>query len=118
VEVRRGARLVRRAAIRGRMVPVDLTGWTPVTGADGAVLGWMAPADTETPHERAQRLRVARLRADAIGQAAALLGDPVFGLDEAYEAAEAAMPGPMVNAAGHIAVTLAEIEHYGLLSDD
>jgi hypothetical protein len=97
---------------------MDLTGWAPVTGADGAVLGWMAPADVETPHERAQRIRVAGLRADAIDQAAAMLGDPVFSLDESYEAAEAAMPGPMVNAAGHIAVTLAEVERYGWLAED
>jgi hypothetical protein len=100
------------------MVTMDLTGWTPVTDAGGKVLGWTAPADVETPHERAQRLRVARLRADAIDQAAAMLGDPVFSLDESYEAAEAAMPGPMVNAAGHIAVTLAEVERYGWLSED
>ena len=97
---------------------MDLTGWTPVTDAAGEVLGWTAPADVETPHERAQRLRVARLRADEIGQAAALLSDPAFSLDESYEAEEAAMPAPMVNAAGHIALTLAEVERYGWLAED
>jgi hypothetical protein len=96
----------------------DMTGWTEVTSAAGETLGWMAPADVETPWERAQRLRVAGLRADAIGQAAAMLGDPAFSLEESYEAAEAAMPGPMVNAAGHVALTLAEAERYGWLAED
>jgi hypothetical protein len=64
------------------------------------------------------RREVVRLRADAVGQAAAMLGDPAFSLEESYEAAEAAMPGPMVNAAGHIALTLAEAERYGWLAGD
>jgi len=64
------------------------------------------------------RRSVIRARADAIGQAAAMLGDPAFTLEESYEAAEAAMPPGMVNAAGHIAVTLAEVERYGGLAED
>lgn len=70
------------------------------------------------PMMRRHRAAHVGARADAIDQAAAMLGDPVFSLDESYEAAEAAMPGPMVNAAGHIAVTLAEVERYGWLSED
>jgi hypothetical protein len=95
-----------------------MSGWTAVHGKDGAVLGYTAPADVETPHERAQRMRLVRVRADAIGQAAALLADEAFDLDESYAAAETAMPPGMVNAAGHIALVLAEVERWGLLADE
>jgi hypothetical protein len=70
------------------------------------------------PVLRRHRAAHVKLRADAIDQAAAMLGDPAFSLDESYEAAEAAMPGPMVNAAGHIALTLAEVERCGWLGED
>jgi hypothetical protein len=70
------------------------------------------------PMLRRHRGEVIRHRADAIDQAAAMLGDPAFSLDESYEAAEAAMPGPMVNSAGNVALVLAEVERYGWLSED
>jgi hypothetical protein len=53
-------------------------------------------------------------RAALIDQAAALLGDETFSLEESYAAAEAAMPDGMVSSAAHIALTLAEVERYGL----
>jgi hypothetical protein len=52
----------------------------------------------------------ASARADAIGQAAALFGDPAFSLAESYAAAEAAMPPDMVNSATNVALLLGEIE--------
>lgn len=58
-----------------------------------------------------------KARADLIDQAADLLGDEAFTLEESYEAAEAAMPPGMVNSAGHIAATLAEVEHYGRIGE-
>jgi hypothetical protein len=88
-----------------------MEGWTPVTTADGTVLGWTAPADVETPRERAHRGRVAGLRADAIDQVADLFGDPAFDPGQTYDAAEAwGMPGAAIDAAAHVAVALREIE--------
>jgi hypothetical protein len=69
------------------------------------------------PVLRRHRAGVIRHRADAIDQAADLLMDEAFTLDESYEAAEAAMPGPMVNAASYVALVLGEIERYGLLGE-
>jgi hypothetical protein len=92
---------------------MDLTGWTPVTDAGGKVLGWTAPPDGETPHERAFRIRVAGLRADAIDAAAALFADPAFDLEKTYDVAEAAMPGADVNAASYIGLVLREVELNG-----
>jgi hypothetical protein len=97
---------------------VDLTGWTAVYGKDGAVLGYTAPGDVETPHERSLRMRLVRARAAPIDEAAALMMDEAFDLDETFTAAETAMPGPMVNSAGHIALTLEEVERWGLMGDD
>jgi hypothetical protein len=90
----------------------DMTGWTPVTSAAGDVLGWMAPADVETPWERTWRLRVAASRAGAIDQAAGLLMDEAFDPEETWDACEASgMPAGAIDSAGNVAVTLWKIEH-------
>jgi hypothetical protein len=90
---------------------MDTTGWTPITDASGKVLGWTAPADVETPHERKLRDHVIGVRADAIDQAADLLMDKSFGVDETWDAAEASgMPAGLIDAAGNVALLLNAIE--------
>jgi hypothetical protein len=60
-----------------------------------------------------------KARAAAIDQAAALLGDPAFDVGDSYDAIEASgLPAELMNSAGNIALTLAEVEHYGLLGED
>jgi hypothetical protein len=71
--------------------------------------GKVVPVDL-APVMRRHRAAHVKARADLIAQAASMLGDEAFTLEESYEAAEAAMPPGMVNAAGHIAVTLREVE--------
>jgi hypothetical protein len=91
---------------------MDMAGWSPVTGADGRVLGYMAPADVDTPLERAQRKRVAGLRAGAIDQAVELLMDDAFDPGETWDAAEASgLPAAAIDAAGNVALELWKIEH-------
>jgi hypothetical protein len=84
-----------------------------VLGPDGKVV----PADLG-PMMRRHRAEVIRYRADSVDQAASMFGDDAFGVEETYQAAEAAMPDGMVNAAAHIALTLAEVERYGWLAED
>jgi hypothetical protein len=60
--------------------------------------------------EQAALTATVAARAELLDAAADLFGDPAFTLEEAYEAAEAAMPGDMVNAASWIALVLGEIE--------
>jgi hypothetical protein len=96
------------------MGDVDMTGWTPVLGKDGAVLGYTAPADAETPHERSLRMRVAGLRAEAIDQAADLLMDEAFDVESTWNAAEASgMPPGAIDSAGNVALLLSRIEETG-----
>jgi hypothetical protein len=88
----------------------DMTGWTEVTSAAGETLGWMAPADVETPHERAHRIRVAGLRADAIDQAARLF-DSAFTPDEVKDMwAASGLSGDDLDAAANVALELWTVE--------
>jgi hypothetical protein len=66
------------------------------------------------PMFRRHRAAHIRARADVIGQAASMLGDEVFSLEEAYEAAERVLPPGLVNAAGNVALVLRQIEELGL----
>jgi uncharacterized membrane-anchored protein len=92
----------------------DMTGWTPVTAADGKVLGWMAPADVETPWERSQRARLVEVRADRLAEMVELLGSAAFDVGETFAAARAAgLSAAEQDSAGHMAVVLAEIEEPG-----
>lgn len=89
---------------------MDMTGWTAITGADGSVLGWMAPADGETPLERAHRIRAAGMRAQAVGEVADLAASAAFDLDDVCETGEARIGEHGVDAALGVAYELMQIE--------
>jgi hypothetical protein len=89
---------------------VDLTGWTPVTDAAGKVLGWTAPADVETPHERAHRIRVAGLRAAAVAEVADLAHSRAFDLDEVGAAGTERFGADVVGAAFDVVYELMQVE--------
>jgi hypothetical protein len=76
--------------VDGKAVPVDL----------GPVL-------------RRHRDRHVEARVGLISAAAFMFMDEAFTVEESYDAASAAMPGGMVDAAAHIAVTLREVEQGG-----
>lgn len=98
-------------AIRWDDVTMDLTGWSPVTDAGGKLLGYMAPADAETPHETALRRRVARVRAGKVGEVAAMLGEECFDVNGVFDTARAAgVPETVLDSAGYLAVELTKIE--------
>ena len=88
-----------------------MTGWQPVHGKDGKVLGWMADASWETPQEAAQRVRVAAERAAAVGEVAGLLGDECFDVDSVFDTArENGVSEAVLDSAGYLAVELMSIE--------
>jgi hypothetical protein len=89
---------------------MDMTGWSPVLGADGQVLGWVAPADVETPLEAAHRREVALARAEVIDQAADVLMCESFDLEDSWAAAESVMSPGMVDSAGNVVLMLRWIE--------
>ena len=79
--------------------------------SNGDVVGYTAPADVETPHERSLRIRMASARACLIDQAADLLMNECFDLEDTWAAAEAAgMPPGAVDSAGNVALLLRWIE--------
>jgi hypothetical protein len=91
-------------------------GWQPVTDASGEVLGWMgSPDDPEIlAGERAQARKAAGLRAAAIDQAAGLLMDEAFDVEETWDGAEAAgLPPGLIDAAGNVALVLRKVEQIG-----
>jgi hypothetical protein len=60
----------------------------------------------------ADRLPRVRRRADIIGQAADLMADEAFGLDETWDACAAAgMPPGDIDSAGNVVLQLEQIEH-------
>jgi hypothetical protein len=90
----------------------DTPKWEPVTGAGGAVLGWMSPADPGEPdvdYFEADRLARVRRRADILDQAVTLMG-PEFDLDATWEALEAALPEDDIVAAARVVLMLEKIE--------
>jgi hypothetical protein len=92
------------------MVAMDMTGWSEVTDGNGDVVGWVAPGDVDTPLEAAHRRKVAGARAAAIDQAADLLMDECFDLEDSWAAAESVMPADAVDSAGNVVLVLRWIE--------
>ena len=103
--------------------PPEVVAWwmdEPIADDDPlAAVKYRARAHVDAAEVLAEVTRTGHVsvRADAIDQAASMFGDECFDIEETYDAAEAAMPGGMVDAAAHIALTLAEIQRYGLLGD-
>jgi hypothetical protein len=87
--------------------------WTPVTAADGAVLGWMQavePDDAEPDYFEEDRLALVRRRADAIDPVAALF-DSAFTEDEIREMwAASGLSQDDLDSAGNVALILWRIE--------
>ena len=88
----------------------DMTGWTPVLNAAGETVGWMAPADVETPHEEELRRRHVRVRAAAIGEVADLAASEAFDLDEVCAAGEERIGERNVDAALGVVWELMQVE--------
>jgi hypothetical protein len=88
----------------------DMTGWTEVTSAAGETLGWIAPADVETPHERAFRIRAAGLRAAAVAEVADLAHSRAFSLDEVGAAGTERFGADVVDAAFDVVYELMQVE--------
>lgn len=89
-----------------------MDGMTEVRDGDGNVLGWMAPADAELPHERRLRDFVMGVRVDAVDQAADLLMDEAFSLEETWDSAVApGLPESALDSAGNVALLLSQIEN-------
>jgi hypothetical protein len=88
--------------------------WEPVTGAGGAVLGWMSPGDPDEPdvdYFEADRLPRVRRRAAVLGRAADLFADRAFDPAETWDAGLAAgLADHDLDAAAYIAVELEKIE--------
>lgn len=88
--------------------------WKPVTGADGAVLGWMSAPDPDEPDVdwfEADRLPKVARRAAAIDEAAALAADEAFTPDEVGEMwRRTGLNDDELDAAAHVALTLCEVE--------
>jgi hypothetical protein len=89
---------------------MDTTGYTPVTDAGGKVLGWMAPADAETPHEKQFRNHVVGVRAAAVDEVADLALAPGFDLDDVCADGEARIGEAGVDAALGVAWELMQVE--------
>jgi hypothetical protein len=71
------------------MVTVDKTDWQPVTDAAGNVLGWMSapdPGEPDVDYFEADRPRKARFRAARLEEAAELLTDDAFDVEETWDA--------------------------------
>jgi hypothetical protein len=87
----------------------------PVTDAAGNVLGWMSAPDPDEPdvsYFEADRLPKVRRRADIIGQAADLMANEAFSLEETWDAGLAAgLSEADLDAAGSVVLMLEKIEY-------
>jgi hypothetical protein len=92
-----------------------VTDWQPVTDAAGNVLGYMAapdPGEPDADYFDADRPRVVGIRAARLDEAAALICDPAFGVDETWAAGLAAGLGEAeLDSAANVAFLLWKVEH-------
>jgi hypothetical protein len=90
--------------------------WTPVHG------GWMQAPDPDEPdvdYFEADRVPRVRRRAAVLDQAAALAADEAFTAGEVNDMWQrSGLTGDELDAAAHVALTLAEAERYGWLGED
>jgi len=92
---------------------------TPVTAADGAVLGWMSAPDPDEPdvgYFEADRVPKAGRRAAVIDEVAGLMPGEDFDLDVAHDVT--GVPWADLDSAAYVALVLAEAERYGALGED
>jgi hypothetical protein len=90
------------------MVTMDMTGWTPVYGKDGAVLGYTAPADAETPLERTFKDQVIEARSAALDPVADLYGCESFDIEAVSDAC--GLSEDDQDSAANVAWTLMQVE--------
>jgi hypothetical protein len=86
----------------------------PVTDVAGNVLGWMSAPDPDEPdvsYFEADRLPKVRRRAAILGEAADLMANEAFGLDETWDAGLAAgLTDADLDAVGHVVLLLEQVE--------